>query len=305
MKPKTTSLRQTWCIGFLVIVGLTAFASRTVRAVENTGPTVPPEASSSPRLGRDRFAVRSPMPSRTPNADQIAQIKARADAEINRRVTALNSLINRLNGMKHLSADQKSSLISEIQSNITNLTTLKTKIDADTDLTTLRTDIQSITKAYRIFWLFMPKISIMSAADRILDITAYIATLFPKAQAKIDAAKAAGQDVTRLQSLLDEAKAKTTDATNQANNAVSTVSPLVPDNGNDQALQSNIAILKSARGMIIAAVRDLQTVREDLRMILEYVRQNRSPEPRHTPLASVTPAATAVATASPAANPTP
>src|SRR6185436_1872535 len=96
----------------------------------------------------------------------MAQAKAKADQEITRRIDSLNKAISRLGEMKHLSDADKATLTATAQANITTLTNLKAKIDADTDLATLKADIQSITKAYRIYRLVLPRIHIDGASDR-------------------------------------------------------------------------------------------------------------------------------------------
>src|SRR5436309_3559646 len=78
------------------------------------------------------------------SAARIATIKSRADTEIDKRVISLNELIGRINAVKHLSEADKSSYASQAQTQITNLQTLKTKIDADTELTILKTDAKSV-----------------------------------------------------------------------------------------------------------------------------------------------------------------
>ncbi len=52
-------------------------------------------------------------------ANLIARAKNRADQEITRRLNALNALGTRVNDMVRLSADEKSSLSSTIQGQIT------------------------------------------------------------------------------------------------------------------------------------------------------------------------------------------
>ncbi len=116
MKYKTTQIFITATIvsGLLLGVALPAFAQT--------------ETSST------RAAARQ--------AALITRAQGRADQEIARRVAALNVLNTRIQAMQKLSADEKTSLASAIQAQLTELATLKTKIDADTDATTLKTDIQ-------------------------------------------------------------------------------------------------------------------------------------------------------------------
>src|SRR2546430_118634 len=75
---------------------------------------------------------------------QLARLKDLANKELARRLTALQTVINKINGVKRLTSEQKASLTSQVQQDIASLTALQTKIQADTDLTTLRTDVQSI-----------------------------------------------------------------------------------------------------------------------------------------------------------------
>src|SRR5260221_6677463 len=111
------------------------------------------------------FAIDATPPATTRGAakalaaqeDKMARLKTRAENEIDRRVAGLTKLIDRINGIQRLSADQKTTLVSQLQAEISALNSLKAKIASDTDIATLRTDVQSIVKSYRIYALFIPK----------------------------------------------------------------------------------------------------------------------------------------------------
>ena len=89
-------------------------------------------------------------------AARITKGKDRADQEITRRITALNDLNTKVQAMARVSANEKTAISAAVASEVANLTTLKGKIDADTDVETLKTDIKSITASYRIFMLVIP-----------------------------------------------------------------------------------------------------------------------------------------------------
>ena len=91
----------------------------------------------------------------------------------------------------------KQALSANITTQITGLATLKAKIDADTDGTTLKTDMQSITDAYRVFALVLPQGRIAAAADREVTLVSMMSTL-ARAQARIQAGQQAGADVRSL-----------------------------------------------------------------------------------------------------------
>src|SRR5258708_938114 len=111
--------------------------------------------------------------------------KTNADRELDRRITSLNALIDRINNIVHISADQKAALVGQVQAIITDLTNLKAKIDADTDLTTLTSDKKSIVTTYRVFVFLIPKVTIMAQADRELNIAAEMTANNSAIQSKI------------------------------------------------------------------------------------------------------------------------
>jgi DNA repair exonuclease SbcCD ATPase subunit len=198
---------------------------------------------------------------------KIADFIKKADQEIARRVTSLNALSARIQAMKKVSDTQKSNLASTIQSQISILNTLKTKIDADTDLATVRTDVQSITKSYRIFMLVIPQGAVTAAADRALTITDTMTVIGTKLQTRISDAQTAGKNVASLSTLLTDYNAKISDAKTQAQAAINEVAALTPDNGDQTKMQSNTAALKDARAKIQAAQKDIVAAQKDARDI--------------------------------------
>jgi len=206
------------------------------------------------------------------SAARMATMKSRDNTEIGNRVTTLNNLMSRIRGMAKLSDAEKSSFSSEIQSEIGNLSSLQTNIGADTSTTSLRTDSQSITQAYRIYALVVPQGSIVAAADRINTIVTSFTTVGTKLQARITATETAGADVSAETSALADFSAKVSDAGTQASAASSEVANLQPDNGSQTVLASNTAALKDARSKIQTATSDLKTAEEDATTIVKDIK---------------------------------
>ncbi len=191
-------------------------------------------------------------------------LKSRADTEITRRISSLNNLITRINQFKKLSADQKTSLTAQVQAQITSLNTLKTKIDADSDIDTLKTDVKSIVDSYRIYLLFIPKIHILAAADVELQAVDTFTDLYTKLQTRIQAAG----NPANLTSALSDMQSKTADAKTQATNAQETVLPLTPDD-----YPNNKTQLEAARTMLQTGRHDLDQARLDARTIVQALKQ--------------------------------
>ena len=194
--------------------------------------------------------------------------ETRANTAIDARITALNNLSARINDMKNVSASEKSSMTAEIQTELTDMTNLKAKIDADTDAAVLKTDMQSITNSYRIYALILPQDYIAATADRVATIGGLMTTLSSKLQTRISAAATAGQNTGAMVSLMTAMNAKVLDATTQASAASSEVVSLNPDQGNATVAASNKAALTDARAKLKISVADLKTARDDAQTIV-------------------------------------
>ena len=201
------------------------------------------------------------MDASTKLADVIGKAKDRADQEIIRRITSLTALKTRVNGIVKLSADQKTNLSSLLDTQIGAMNDLTAKIAADASAnstSSLKIDIQSITKAYRIYMLVLPRGTITVAADQILDVADTMSAFAVKLQGR-------GVSVTALADM----NAKIADAKVQVQAAIDEVSGLNPDNGDQTIMQTNTTALKDARAKLKIARADLETARQDVRAIVK------------------------------------
>jgi hypothetical protein len=213
----------------------------------------------------------------------IGAMDEHSSNEITARIDSLNTLSTRVNAMVKLSASDKTAISGEITGLISELTTLQAKIQADASSTPtgqrgdlsssspLRTDIQSITKDYRVYALVIPQTDILAAADRAQTLVTSFTTLAAKLQTRITAAQTAGHDVTALQASLSDLNTKIADAQTQATVAVSATANLTPDNGDTTIAASNTAALKTARTDIQTANSDIQTATTDAQSIVKGV----------------------------------
>lgn len=227
--------------------------------------------------------------------DRMTNLKARANQEVDRRIASLNKLIARITSVKRLTADQKTTFTGQIQTEVTNLTTLKAKIDADADLVTLKTDVQSIILSYRVYALFMPKIHLLAAADSMIEVTDRITELSTKIQQKIQEAQTGGNDVTAIQISFTDMQAKVADAKKQAQNVIDTVIPLTPDGYPD-----NKTTLTNARTLLQVGRSDLTAVRQDIEAIRQGFKSFRARIPQASGSGQTTSSSTNPNTTAPA-----
>ena len=207
-------------------------------------------------------AASTPKTHKTP-----VQTQAKGTAEIQTRIKSLNDFDAKITTMVNLSATDKSTLSSNLQAEVTDLTNLETKITADTAPATIKTDTQSVTKSYRVYALVLPQARITAAADRAITVANMINAVGTKLQARIAAAPA-GTNTTAWQSALTDLQAKTADAISQAHAAVALITPLVPDQGNKTTAASNAAAIKSARADLKTATTDLTAAHKDAQLIV-------------------------------------
>jgi len=247
------------------------FAGVALAAASVTPAMAQTDASSTASSTRGAARV-------TAQETRIAKAKMHADQELDRRVASLNALAARVNDMKRITDAQKSSLTMSINDQVTVLATLKAKIDADTDVAALRTDIQSITKSYRIYALILPQASLVAAADRAMTVASSMSALSGKLQSRISTLQASGTDVTALQAAYADFNLKIADANTQANAAVTEVVSLKPDNGDKTVMAANIAALKDARKKVQVAQQDFVAARKDAETIVKGIRRNKDGE---------------------------
>jgi hypothetical protein len=220
-------------------------------------------------LGVSASASASTSVSGANAAARLQKVITQANSDIAARITALNNLNARVQAMVKESASEKASISADVQTNISGLQTLQTKIDADTTVSAATTDAKTIFTTFRIYALVMPQGYILAAADRVTVITGLMSNLATQIQTRITADQSAGKNVSALTATLADMNASITDANNQSATAQAGVSGLQPDQGNATVAASNKAALVAARGDIKTATSDLQAARKDITTLLQ------------------------------------
>jgi len=210
--------------------------------------------------------------SRGKGGDVEMAVKVRSDAGIDKRLASLDLLAKRISEMKNLTADQKAEILATITAQKNELTALKVKIASDTSTTTLKADLESVSKAHRTYRLVIPSTAITAAAGRVTTIVSQMQVFGAKIEARITAIKADGKDATAAEAAYADFKAKIADAKVQADAAAALVANLQADNGVDATAEANNAALKSAKAKIELANKDLKDARKDIGVILKGVK---------------------------------
>ncbi len=230
---------------FIIILVLPLFA---VSSGSVSARMPDPQPGAAMRL-QDKIDQRSTV--------DVARLKKKADREIDRRTEALKQLVERITKAKKLSDSQKSSLTSQVEAEISSLAALKVKIEADTDVDTLRADVKSIVASYRVYALFMPMMNIIAAADKIMETADNLDALANKVAEK-----------TKDTSVVQSVKERTDDARDNAKNAANMVTLLTPEGYPDNKKE-----LMQARETLSLARNDLAFARSALGKVLGEIKK--------------------------------
>ncbi len=138
------------------------------------------------------------------STNELQNIISRADTLIMNRLDSLNKLLSRIQTDTRLSTSEKNSLISDIQKNISGLTALKAKVDADTTVAAARADAKLIITNYYIYTVFEPKVRLLVTLNNLQTVALNVQALVPQLQNLINTLKSQGKDVSQLQPLLDD-----------------------------------------------------------------------------------------------------
>lgn len=202
------------------------------------------------RLPKTRTSTASAERTQAQATDRVGKGIERGVKEIDRRISSLNSLIERINAVKKLSTASKSTFTSQIQAEIESLETLKEKIQSNTDLETLKIDLQSIVKSYRIYALYVPKMRIFIAADRLGVATDNLSNYSATLSGIIDERKAQNEDLAEEEQLLSELNNAIQNAKSKYSEAVSIATPLLPTgfpDNKDELKQAQDAVRQGAQ----------------------------------------------------------
>ncbi len=203
-------------------------------------------------------------------ADKVAKLIALGDALIAHRSASLNQFV--ASAFTGLTAAQKATLTAAAQKDLDSLAALKTKIDADTDSTTLKADIKSIFDL-AIFRREMAHFHLSVALDQAQALYDKLNPLSARIQKTIDADKTAGKDVTAIQAAETDYVAQLTDAKKQLDAANAELAKVVSgaaaasgttDATVKTALTNARADMKTLRADLVAAQGDLKTIKTQL-----------------------------------------
>lgn len=210
-----------------------------------------------------------PASGQTARDAALADAKTKAHNAIARRTTAIDAVDARLQTIKAVTPDHRTTLTNDLTAVKSGLTDLDGKIQAATTLAEVRNLAPHIVSDYYVFAFQLPRVRLVVAADEIVAVAVRATDIADRLQRRVDAAKTAGKDTGDAQAALDDMRAKVKAASDAAfkggDNALSQKVTGFP--GNHQALVDDRAQLVTARSDLAAARADAAKVLTILRAL--------------------------------------
>lgn len=202
---------------------------------------------------------------------KLATIISKGDQEIERRLTALNAAAKVITQTEKLSQSDRQTLTDEISSTVAGLTALKTKLDADTTLTSARADAKSILTQYRVYALVLPKVRLVKVADGQIALEAKFSELSSKFLQRFSELKAAGQNTSALEVTLSNMNIKVENASAISVAIQTKVIALQPSDYNTDhtILSGDRDQLKTAHDDLVAARVDAKTIADGIKALTQ------------------------------------
>ena len=133
----------------------------------------------------------------------LADVQARALAAIDRRLETLDHIQDVVSSSPHVTGDHRGALLGEVGSHRGGLSALAAEIRTTDDPEELRELIPTIATDFRIYLVFVPKVTGVLASDAALAMADRAQTeVVPRLQEWIDRVEDAGGDVSEAESHL-------------------------------------------------------------------------------------------------------
>lgn len=209
--------------------------------------------------------VLTPPPAQTMEweSQKVEIAKARAELEIDRRMTILDKLNPKIDMAEKLSSAQKSVLKSEVEAQIPFLSSLRDRIVRQGSYSALVGDINTIFDSYKNHQVTVLKVSIVITADKINVSGDEFISIAERLAKKAGELQSLGKDVSSVQKTLGHMLFVLGDAANKAENATVLVLPLASED-----FSKDRSVLGNAKSNIQTSRNNLNSALSDARNIL-------------------------------------
>ncbi|HYM83962.1 MAG TPA: hypothetical protein VEY67_07420 [Candidatus Dormibacteraeota bacterium] len=245
--------------------GLRRLASATVLVAALAVPFTAPASAAAASTTTDGCATQRAAFLASPT---LANAKALGDCMAAIRLEFLGKATGRVQSSKVLTSADRGGLLSILSGDTNGITSLKSKLDAETTVKATIADARSMVVDYRVFLLGGRQVALVIGVDAVGAVASHFDTVHQKLETLIDAAAAQGRDVTAARASLAAMDASVVQARADVGGLSAKLLALTPaeyDAGTaGPVLDGARASLRAARDSLVAARKDAAAVLEDL-----------------------------------------
>lgn len=245
-------------ISILVLVFVMSVSPVSAQVGSNT-PEKLAELSLTPSAVKQTQSQSPATSSLQRPAGQTNPLLTRGASELDRRITALTSLLTQIQNAETISTDVKETLTTQIQTEIDQLTQLQQTIETETDQTVVRS---LVVDSYGSFAVFLPKTRTILAGESVLMISDKMLSLHERLALQVSELQSMGIDTSGMEQTLIDAEESIGQAQTDATEAIELVGPLSPEEfpTNRSIIQSARTLIREARLSLVAARDSLSTL---------------------------------------------
>ncbi|PJC68821.1 hypothetical protein CO015_02600 [candidate division WWE3 bacterium CG_4_8_14_3_um_filter_42_11] len=210
------------------------------------------------------------------NEVRVQLLKTYGVKAIELRVKGMEKLQTTINASS-IEEGIKSILTTDLQNNISSIKALKSKIESETDLATLKNDVHAIFVDYRIFMVVLPRDHGRLAAARLNGLVNKASSLEAKLDKLVSKLKEKNVDTTQIEELVADFKSQIQVAQGKIAEADAKLILMGPEDTETAKIYLN-----EAKNLLSEAKVSLQKAQEDLKQIKAAIKDLKESSPSAT-----------------------
>lgn len=212
-------------------------------------------------------AAATPAGAATPAPRTVQSAKAVAEARIDGRLHTLAALKTAVNAATNLTSGHRGTLTALLDADVSGLTALRAKVDAEQSVDAVRADERTMVVSYRVYMLVVPKVRLTIASDVENAATAKLGSVHDALAAAVAKAQSQGKDVSAEHAELADLASQLTAARGALAGKVDTLLTVAPSpdaSAMTAAVTPVRQAVRTARQDLHKAVADAKEVRTQL-----------------------------------------
>lgn len=189
----------------------------------------------------------------------LAEIRLAGATQTGKRLTSLHNAMAKITTAKGVTNADRATILMTINTDISGITALASKISTDMTPVLAARDYRSITTQFRVYEVTLPQARLAVAADTLVTVTLPKLTATEKHSAALLSGKRSAVSTAALQADLADITARVSSAMNQVSATATTALAVTPAEYN-----AHHSVLEAVTSSMVAARTDVKHARADV-----------------------------------------